>query len=257
MTEEWGMDEAKDLSDFLNGWPPTGGRINARIIDGDDGKPKLQVRVDLGVLQMELTGRPDGRKPEGFDSLFEHHQDRLQRYVETGGGSTGFVLSSDDCRGLREEAVQFYHRYVALFAVGEYTRVVDDTMRNLAVFDFCRDHGETEADRGLLDQFRPHLIAMRTRAQAELSIEAEKTHDAAAALDAGLAEIRTFYLESGTPEAIVHSPEIALLTGMREQLIPRLPASQRVELQERLQAALDSENYELAAILRDELRMMP
>jgi protein-arginine kinase activator protein McsA len=43
---------------------------------------------------------------------------------------------------------------------------------------------------------------------------------------------------------------------MREALVPKLPASQRVELQQRLQAALDAENYELAAILRDELRMM-
>ena len=43
---------------------------------------------------------------------------------------------------------------------------------------------------------------------------------------------------------------------MREMLVPKLPSSQRVELEERLQAALDDENYELAAILRDELRMM-
>ena len=38
---------------------------------------------------------------------------------------------------------------------------------------------------------------------------------------------------------------------MRDALVPKLPSSQRVELQERLQAAIDAENYELAAILRD------
>jgi len=47
-----------------------------------------------------------------------------------------------------------------------------------------------------------------------------------------------------------------LLEGMLDLLIPRLPASQRVELEARLQDALHSENYELAAILRDELRLM-
>ena len=50
--------------------------------------------------------------------------------------------------------------------------------------------------------------------------------------------------------------EVQLLRGMRDALIPKLPVSQRNELQERLRAALDSENYELAAILRDELRML-
>ncbi len=43
---------------------------------------------------------------------------------------------------------------------------------------------------------------------------------------------------------------------MRDALVPKLPVSQRMELKERLQAALDAENYELAAVLRDELRLL-
>jgi len=43
---------------------------------------------------------------------------------------------------------------------------------------------------------------------------------------------------------------------MREALAPKLPVSARAELQSRLKQALESENYELAAILRDELRLM-
>ena len=37
----------------------------ARKIVGEDGKEKLQVRLDLGLLQMELNGRPDGERPHG------------------------------------------------------------------------------------------------------------------------------------------------------------------------------------------------
>ena len=37
---------------------------------------------------------------------------------------------------------------------------------------------------------------------------------------------------------------------------PPLPFLPLLALQERLRGALDAENYELAAILRDELRMM-
>ena len=36
----------------------------------------------------------------------------------------------------------------------------------------------------------------------------------------------------------------------------KLPASQKNELRERLRVAVEQENYELAAILRDELRML-
>ena len=43
---------------------------------------------------------------------------------------------------------------------------------------------------------------------------------------------------------------------MRDALVPKLPMSQRVELQERLQAAINAENYELAAVLRDELKLL-
>jgi protein-arginine kinase activator protein McsA len=43
---------------------------------------------------------------------------------------------------------------------------------------------------------------------------------------------------------------------MRDALVPKLPLSQRAELRQRLEAAIAAENYELAAILRDELRML-
>ena len=62
--------------------------------------------------------------------------------------------------------------------------------------------------------------------------------------------------ESGAGEAYEASIEAQLLSAMQDALVPKLPASQRIELQQRLGAALDAENYELAAILRDELRMM-
>jgi len=59
----------------------------------------------------------------------------------------------------------------------------------------------------------------------------------------------------GLSEAYEDANEVQLLRGMREALVPKLPVSQLAELEERLRSAIDSENYELAAILRDELRL--
>lgn len=260
-----------DLTNLLSSWPHEPGRINARRVAGTDGRPKLQIRIDLGVLQMEMDGRPDGQRPHGFESLLALQQDRLRRYgreasAETqassgsaggdGGEAVGFVLSQDECRALREEAVQYYHRYVGLFALADYTGVVRDTTRNLELFDLCRDYGETEIDRTILEQFRPPVLMMRARSAAEMALAGGQPKQALAALDRGLAELRSAFEEAGRAEAFESANEAQLLRGMRDALVPKLPASQRVELQERLRAAIDAENYELAAILRDELRMM-
>ncbi|MCH7799759.1 MAG: UvrB/UvrC motif-containing protein [Planctomycetes bacterium] len=249
------MDHA-DLTGLLQDWPYEPGRVNARRITGCDGRPKLQVRIDLGVLQMEMEGRPDGDRPNGFESLLAYQRDRCDRYAKHSGGSEGFVLTSEECRTLREEAVQYYHRYVGLMAISDFTGVVRDTTRNLAVLDLCRSHAAVESDRTVMEQFRPSVIMMRARGEAERALAQGNNRAALSAIDQGLVEIRTVLDTVGRGATWEQADEVQLLRGMREALVPKLPASQRVELQERLQAAIDAENYELAAVLRDELRLL-
>ena len=79
---------------------------------------------------------------------------------------------------------------------------------------------------------------------------------ALAAIDHGLAELRSYLDTSEQGVSYEQANEVQVLRGMREALVPKLPVSQQTELQERLQAALDAENYELAAVLRDELRLL-
>ncbi len=248
--------ENTDLTELLQRWPYEPGRVNARRVPGADDRPKLQVRIDLGVLQMELDGRPDGQQPEGFESLLVYQQDRRDRYAKQAGDPEGFVLSADECRALREEAVQYYHRYVALMSIGDFAGVVRDTTRNLAVCDLCRGYAATQGDRTVMEQFRPHVIMMRARADAEGALAAGRKSEALAAIDQGLGELRSVLDASDQGGTYEQANEVQVLRGMREALVPKLPVSQRTELQERLQAALDAENYELAAVLRDELRLL-
>jgi len=245
-----------DLTDFLHSWPHEPGPINARRIVGGDGRAKLQIRIDLGVLQMEMEGRPDGQRFDGFDSLLSYQQDRLRRYGEQTANVSDFALNPEECRALREEAVQYYHRYVGLFALGDYDAAIRDTTRSLQIFDLCRDFAANEADRTALEPFRPHAIMMRARGEAEQALSGGQSKQAMAAIDRGLGQIKAAFEESGAGDAYEQSSEAQLLRGMQDALVPKLPASQRIELQQRLGAALDAENYELAAILRDELRMM-
>lgn len=245
-----------DLTKLLQDWTYEPGRINVRLITGDDGEPRIQVRLDLGILQMYADGRPDGQKPFGCESLLEHHEGRIDQHDQEEEPASRFTLSAEECRALREEAVQYYHRYMALLALEDYEGVVRDTARNLRVLDLCAKHAETEADRTALEQFRPYIMMVRARAMASQALKDNEPKVAIHAIDEGLEALRRYFSESGQPDLYEQSGEVQMLRGMRDALIPKLPVSQKSELRQRLALAIEKENYELASILRDELRLL-
>ncbi len=246
-----------DLSHILRDWPYETGKINVRLIQGEDGEPRVQMRLDLGILQMHVDGRPDGQRPRGFESLLEYHEARLDEHTREHGGSSAFALSAEDCRELREEAAQYYHRYMALLVLEDFEGVVRDTSRNLRVLDLCTQHAESESDRQALEPFRAYITMMRARALASQALADNEPKAALHAIDEGLEALRRHFGDSGQDGAFDSSSEVQLLKGMREALVPKLPVSPRAELKKRLAEALKNENYELAAILRDELKQMP
>ena len=77
------------------------------------------------------------------------------------------------------------------------------------------------------------------------------------AIDEGIESLRRYFADQGSTDLFESSNEVQMLRGMRDSLVPKLPVSQKSELRQRLQRAIEAENYELAAILRDELRMLP
>jgi len=247
---------AADLGPILAGWPVGGHRPTVRLVRTVSGQVAIQVRLELGLLQLAFDGRPDGRRPHGADSLLTWHQSRLEAHRTRVGSDEGFELSSKECEGLREEGVQVYHRYVALFALEEYEAVVRDTSRNLAMFELCRNYGASQGDRTVLEQYRPFVVMMRARAEAAIALTAGDSRAALAAVERALAELQAHFEEQGPMGGFEQSSEATLLRGMRDALVPRLPASQRSELEDRLRRAVQAENFELAAILRDELRSL-
>ena len=97
---------------------------------------------------------------------------------------------------------------------------------------------------------------MRSRALASQALKDKEPKAAIHAIDLGLSDLRRHFDDMGLPDQYETSGEAQMLRSMREALVPKLPVSQKTELRHRLREALERENYELAAILRDELRMM-
>lgn len=345
----------RDISQILAEWPYDPSKVNVRLIQNEDGEPVIQIRLDLGILQLRYDGRPDGQSVNGYPSLLEYFEARADgtepdpdadaqgsptstdpgakgaKKDASGGRAPGaespgpvgadrprraprpqveadiddddvmdanageaeeddadhesgedgqtpvggarperagaggedkeplLVLGPEECRALRDEAAQYYHRYVALLILEDYEGVVRDTTRNLRVLDLCGQFAEAPEDRQTLEQFRAYIMMMRARALASQALRDGEPKAAVVAIDEGLEALRKYYADQGEPEAFASSNEAAALQEMRDGLVPKLPTtppSQAAELRQRLQHAIDQENYELAAILRDELRLV-
>jgi hypothetical protein len=134
-----------DISRLLERWQYQPGQVIVRKFKAKNGREKIQLRVDLGLLQMNAEGRPDGKRPFGHTSLFEYFQSRLYKHVSAHNGSDeGFKLKAEDCAKLQLEAIQYHHRYICLLQLEDFAGVIRDAERNLAVFEFVGKHAESE-----------------------------------------------------------------------------------------------------------------
>src|SRR5580765_5553321 len=246
--------QSKDILPLLKGWDYEPGTINVRKINGTDGSPKLQMRLDLGLLQMEMTGRPDGARPHGFDSLLEYFESLLKEHEEKNGTELGFHLTSAQCQSLREEAVQYYHRYLSLFVLEEFPGVVRDTARNLRVLDLCGKYALNQEDRLVLEQYRPYIVMMNVRAKASILFNQKKYTEALEIVQEGLDSIKEFFAKFDQADAFARSNEVKILKKFARDIRKKLPIDPIEKLKSALQKAVAHEQYEDAARLRDEIK---
>jgi hypothetical protein len=242
-----------DLNTILKDWPHESGAIKVRKIVGLDGREKLQLRIDLGVLQMEMFGRPDGVRPNGCESLLVYHQQRAVRAEERG---EDYDLSSEQVAELQQEGIQYYHRYLSLFQINEFAGVVRDTQRNLDLFTFVTEHTDREELSWSMQQFRPYVLMMNTRAKASILLAQGKFAEAMLQIQYGRDAIAEFFQRSAFPELASKSSEIAFLDEWLEEVKAKRPLSKLEIMQREMESAIASELYEKAAQLRDAIKQL-
>lgn len=240
-----------DLNDLLRDWPHEPGQLKVRKIVGNDGREKLQLRIDLGLIQMETTGRPDGKLPHDCESLFEYHQMRLRRAEKK---SETYVLGPEEVSDLQQEGIQYYHRYISFFQLGEYDAVIRDTERNLEMFEFVAKNAESEELSDAVVQFTPYVLMMYTRARASIELERDDYPAGIREVEAGSERIRHFYEVNENTEALESSPELGFLHEWLDEIRSRQPLSKLEKMEREMEKAISSEAYEKAAELRDAIR---
>ena len=90
----------RDLDDVIQGWPydPEPGEVLAREVRARDGRMVLQIRVELGVLQLEVSGRPDGLRPHGCVTYLDYlRHSAASRGQAPGGKSPPWMMSATPC----------------------------------------------------------------------------------------------------------------------------------------------------------------
>lgn len=259
------MKRNQDIEDILKQWPFDPMSINVRLLQASQ-RDVLQMRVDMGILQMETDGRPDGLKPNNAKTYYDFLQKKARLDSET------FSLDEDDCLEIDREFVQFYHRRVCWLQLKEFSRAVGDADHTLGLMDFCKKFSPDEQWTISHEQYRPFVLYHRTQAAALawLGEEGEEAFDieqladfddeateataeaaemAIEEVNHGLAALHELFVEYEAEEQFDEDELVERLTEFREGLRKRYKIGRT--LNEQLDDAIKAEDYEKAAEVRD------
>lgn len=238
------MSRKQSIEQILKDWPYDPETVNVRVVRADDGRDVIQMRIEMGLLQMETTGRPDGKRPGGYETYYDYLVNRAFRDED-------FELSEEECLEADREFVQFYHRRVCWLTLRQYARAVADADHTLTLMDFCADHSPDEEWTMSHEQYRPFVLFHRIQAAALEQLDHQSAEAAVHTINVGLDELRDLFAEHEAEEVFEESELAIRLSELRESLRDHYKVG--LTLEEQLQEAVAREQYELAARIRDEL----
>jgi hypothetical protein len=243
------MPKRQHIDDILREWLFDPQSVSVRVRQGKNGRDVIQMRIDMGLLQMETTGRPDGERPGGLETYYDY---LVGRAVHEGDD---FVMTDEHCNETDREFVQFYHRRICWLALRKYRRAVADADHTLGLMDFCREHSPDEQWTMSHEQYRPFVLFHRTQAAAlaelEESGEGGSPEAAIHEINRGLDELRDLFVQYEAEEHYDEDDLVQRLVRLREELRKEYKIGRT--LHEQLADAVATEQYELAAKIRDEL----
>ncbi|MCA9234368.1 MAG: UvrB/UvrC motif-containing protein [Planctomycetales bacterium] len=243
-----GRPPAKHLDRILADWAFEPGQPQARRVVGADGRELLQLRVDMGVLQLETVGRPDSERPHGFPTYYDY---LVSAAFEEGDR---FVLNDDRCLQIDREFYQFYHRRICWLALREYGRAAQDAEHTLRLMDFSSANAPVEEWAWMHEQYRPFVMFHRIQATALAELESSNPEAAVQAIDLGLEQLAAVLDEKEFDEDGDEGDDDAFVEKLREM---RGSIAEHYELKpslaDQLAQAIAAEQYERAAEIRDRM----
>lgn len=241
---------SSDLTDLLREWPYDS-EENIRIVEADDGRSILQVRQPLGIEQYELDGRPDGARPEGHETIIEFLDAKIASHQEATGEA--YELSHDECVMMQNEGILYYYRYLLLFQINDFGRVIRDTKHNLHICELLQSYCADDEDRNAVLQFKPYILRMNAMARAMHMVQSEQSDAATEILEHAITEIQNMKEIESPAFQFERVRSVNYLRKALEQ-VAEAPSDPKKTLELELEQAVEQEDYEQAARIRDRIR---
>jgi hypothetical protein len=219
----------------------------------DHGK-KIRVVTQRGTFYLNVDGRPDG----GTSVLPKFMKERTRHLSDN---YENFLLSDFDVQSLSEEAFLYRLRREYFLKVGDYPRAIRDVNTGIQIIELVTAHADNPELRSFFIQFRPDQEIFKRTAESKLAIQQKDYTLARQRLELAASFIREF----------AHAHIDAFPDDWLEQRLERLKAAfddigkmwendlsplrnSPPSLEEQLRAAIEIEDYERAAELRDLIR---
>jgi hypothetical protein len=240
----------RDLSSLLSEWAYEDGKT-VRRLKAADGHEVIQVRLPLGIEQYEMDGRPDGQRPMSCASWLHFY---LAKARAAARKSEDFKLSAVDFARLHQEGLLFYFRYLLFFQIHEYRRCTRDTYRNLKLLEFLSRHARPEQSVEM-EQYKPYILRMHFMARALHKLQAKQDVKLALRiLRRGLKLVESLDpIEGNQIFEWEKTRARKTLEDLISQMEAQLPVPKVTLLERQMERAVREENYEQAALLRDQI----
>ena len=166
-----------------------------RILQTCDDREVIIIQPNaFTISRIYATGRPDGRKPQGFESYHSYLCKKLDEYERQHGSDEGFSMETEEWQMLFDECYDRYIRYLLFAGIKRWTEVKQDTDQNLGVADMAYKYASPEITWQIY-QYKGYILMMNSIARAELALQINEHETAQQEIDKGIQKIGEFCAE--------------------------------------------------------------
>ena len=236
----------RDLRFYLRDWPWCAGVISCRMVE----QQQMQFRGELSLLQFPLSGRPDGTRPYGAESMLAHIRARLKRHVERNTQVQQFKIERTDSQETLREMRQVYLRIICLLASNQLSTALRDASENIERIGLILQYSLHADSRQEAEDASQDANILQLRVKARHSLASGKAVEAFEMLEHVFKQL--LHERSNDPP---QGPgwRAGLKDDLESVILPALPPDSECALRFGILTAVDEEDYSRAAKLRDTL----
>ena len=212
---------------------------------------KIRIVTQRGTFYFNADGRPDGG-----DSVLPRFVEQKAHHVEE--SFEAFALSDYDVQCLSEEAFLYRLRREYFLKVGDYPRAIRDVNTGIQIIELITLHADNPELRIFFIQFRPDQEIFKRTAEAKLAIQQKDYSLARQRIELAASFVQEFtqlhgeafpdnWLEKRLEQLKSVYDEFGKM--WENDLSPLRNSLPSIE--EQLKTAIEIEDYERAAELRD------